>query len=233
MVPLAPRHVVLAAAPSGSGPGSGNELTGLAGWTADVIAALGAPGVALLTALENLFPPIPSEVVLPLAGYLASRGELNLVLAIVASTIGSLLGAIVLYEAAAALGLERIQRVLEKVPLMDSKDLERAQGWFDRHGSAAVFFGRFVPGIRSLVSIPAGTGDLSRPKFWLYTLAGSAIWNTIWVMAGWALGSAWRSIGRYSDWINYAIIAVIVVAVAKFVWDRRERLPGVSASSSG
>lgn len=212
-------------------PAQQDDLTGLAGWAADVIAALGAPGVAFLTAIENLFPPIPSEVVLPLAGYLAARGQLSLVWAVIAATLGSLAGAIALYEIAAAVGTDRLRRLLGAIPLMDGEDLDRAEGWFDRHGRAAVFLGRFVPGVRSLVSIPAGAEDMPRVQFWLLTLAGSAVWNTTWIVAGWSLGSAWRSLGRYSDWINWALIAALVVIVARFVWSRRHRISGAVTSS--
>lgn len=200
------------------------ELSGLAGWVADVVAALGAVGVGLLTALENLFPPIPSEVVLPLAGYLASRDRLSLVGAVVGATLGSLAGAVIMYEAAAAAGGGRLRRLLGRLPLADRDDIDRAQAWFDRHGTAAVFFGRFVPGVRSLVSIPAGSGGMSRWRFWCYTTAGSALWNLAFVLAGFALGSAWRSVGRYSGWINWAVVVAVIVVIARYVWNRRDRL---------
>ena len=201
------------------------RLSGIAGWVADVIASLGPVGVALLTALENLIPPVPSEVVLPLAGYLASQDRLTLAGAVIAATVGSLIGAIVIYEGSAAVGNERMRAILERVPLMDADDVDQAESWFDRHGGAAVFLGRFVPGVRSLVSIPAGIRTMPRWRFWLYTTAGSALWNAGFVLAGYFLGSAWTSVGEYSDWINYVIIAAVAVLVARFVWSRRHRIP--------
>lgn len=202
----------------------GSDLTGFAGWVADVLASLGVVGVGLLTAIENLFPPIPSEVVLPLAGYLAAQGRIHLVGAIISSTLGSLLGAIIIYELASRLGKDRLRRFVHHMPLIEWDDVDRADEWFERHGSAAVFFGRFVPGIRSLVSVPAGTSELGRVRFWLFTTLGSAIWNSAFIGAGWALGSAWTSVGRYSDWINYGLLLALIVAVARFVWKRRGRI---------
>jgi membrane protein DedA with SNARE-associated domain len=209
------------AAESGS---TSTELTGFVGWVADVIASLGAAGVGLMTLLENLFPPIPSEIVLPLGGYLASQGRISLVGALIASTLGSLLGAVLLYEIAAWAGKERLRRIVHAIPLLDWDDVDRADDWFEQHGTAVTFFGRFVPGVRSLVSIPAGTSSMSRPTFWLYTTLGSAIWNTVFVMAGYWLGSSWETVGRYSDWLNYGVLVIIALILAKGVWSRRDRI---------
>jgi membrane protein DedA with SNARE-associated domain len=200
------------------------DLTGFVGWVADVIASLGAMGVGIMTLVENLFPPIPSEIVLPLGGYLASQGRISLVGALIASTLGSLLGAVLLYEIAARVGKPRLRRIVHAIPLLDWDDVDRADDWFEAHGTAATFFGRFIPGVRSLVSIPAGTSSMSRPTFWLYTTLGSAIWNTIFIMAGYWLGSSWETVGNYSDWLNWGVLAVVVMIVAKGVWTRRDRI---------
>src|SRR5689334_13371021 len=117
---------------------------------------IGAPGVGVATALETVFPPLPSEAVLPLAGYTASQGHYGVVAAIVWATVGSVAGALVLYWAGAAWGAERLCRTAERVPLLHARDVERAIAWFGRHGRTAVLLGRLVPGVRSLVSIPAG-----------------------------------------------------------------------------
>jgi membrane protein DedA with SNARE-associated domain len=203
---------------------STTDLTGFVGWVADVIAKLGAAGVGIMTLVENLFPPIPSEIVLPLGGYLASQGRISLAGALIASTLGSLLGAAMLYELAAWAGKDRLRRIVHAIPLLDWDDVDRADDWFEEHGTAVTFFGRFVPGVRSLVSIPAGTSSMSRPTFWIYTALGSAIWNTIFVMAGYWLGSSWESVGKYSDWLNWGVLAVVVLIVAKGVWSRRDRI---------
>lgn len=206
-----------------------SELTGLVGWVADVIAALGSVGVALLTLLDNFFPPVPSEVVLPMAGYLSSQDRLSLVGALIASTVGSVLGAVVLYWLGQALGQARIDRAMTRIPLVRVEDLNQARDWFDRHGQGAVFFGRMVPGVRSLISIPAGAERMSRLSFIVATTLGTLLWNTALVGAGFLLGRQWRSVGTYSDYLNYGLIAALLLAIARFVWKRRERI-GISNS---
>lgn len=131
------------------------ELTGLLGWTERVMNALGEWGVGGLVLLETVFPPLPSEVVLPLAGFLTSQGGMSLALVIATSTAGAYLGALGLYGLGAALGQDRSIRVLSKLPLVDREDFERADAWFGRHGNASIFFGRLIPGVRSLISLPA------------------------------------------------------------------------------
>ncbi|MFG1901681.1 DedA family protein [Micromonospora carbonacea] len=204
-----------------------SQFTGLTGWVADVIGALGAVGVALLVALESIIPPIPSEIVLAMAGYLASQGQFNVVLIVVAATVGSLLGALALYWLGAALGEERLKRWLDHIPLVDRDDLEKADRWFERHGRWAVLIGRVVPVVRSLVSVPAGADRMPLGEFVLLTTLGSGVWNALIVGAGFALGSRWEEVDRYSSWFNYAIFAVFGVMVvswaAKKVRRRRAR----------
>jgi membrane protein DedA with SNARE-associated domain len=213
-----PAPVVLAAA---SDP---QQLTGLVGWIADVIAALGAVGVGVLTLAEVFFPPAPSELVLPMAGYLASQGRLNLVAAVIAATIGSTLGALALYWVGRRLGVDRVAAMLRRIPLMEQSDLDRARGWFDRHDRSSVLIGRMVPGVRSLISLPAGFEDMPLLQFTALTAIGSAIWNIGLVTAGYLLGRQWQSVGQYSDWLNFAVIGALVLAIIKFVWTRRGRI---------
>ena len=210
---------------------SSSELSGLAGWVADVVAALGAPGVGMLVLLETVFPPIPSEVVLPLAGYLGSQDRLSVAGALIGSTVGALFGALILYWAGAALGQRRTDALVRKLPLVEYEDVQRARGWFDRHGGPAVFFGRMVPGVRSFISLPAGIESMPLVRFCLYTTCGSLIWNAGLISLGWALGNQWQSIGRYSDYINWAIWAAIGGSIAWFVWNRRDRLRSRSRPS--
>ncbi|CAN5920000.1 hypothetical protein BH23ACT10_BH23ACT10_04990 [soil metagenome] len=207
-----------------AGSGNPSELTGLVGWVADVIAALGAVGVGLLTLAEVFFPPIPSEVVLPMAGFLAGQGRLSLGGAIIASTAGSTLGAVALYWLASAWGNDRVRRLLGRIPLMDASDLDRAENWFDRHDRSSVLIGRLMPGVRSLISLPAGFRGMSLGSFVVLTAFGSAIWNTLLVTGGYLLGNQWRTVGRYSDWLNYAVIALLAATVIWFVWSRRDRI---------
>ncbi|NES28779.1 DedA family protein [Micromonospora terminaliae] len=194
-----------------------NQFTGLTGWVASVIDSFGAVGVALLVALESIIPPIPSEVVLAMAGYLAAEGRFNLVLIVLAATAGSLLGALVLYWLGAALGEERLKRWLDHIPLVDREDLEKADRWFERHGRWAVLIGRVVPVVRSLVSVPAGANRMPLGEFILLTTLGSGVWNALIVGAGFALGSRWERVNQYSDWFNYAIFAVFAVMIVSWV----------------
>ncbi|MGW5561712.1 DedA family protein [Micromonospora sp. NPDC003944] len=207
--------------------GDPSEFTGLTGWVASVIEVMGPVGVALLVALESIVPPIPSEIVLALAGFLAHEGKFNVVVVVLAATVGSLVGALVLYWLGAALGEERLKRWLDHIPLVDSDDLEKADKWFERHGRWAVLIGRVVPVVRSLVSVPAGANRMPLGEFILLTTIGSGVWNGLIVGAGYALGSRWQDVERYSDWFNYAIVAVFVVMVVSWVIrkvrKRRER----------
>jgi membrane protein DedA with SNARE-associated domain len=190
------------------------ELGGLVGWVLDVIEALGAVGVGLLVALESVFPPIPSEVVLPLAGFLAGQGRMSFAAVVAAATAGSLAGALVLYWLGAALGTDRLERLADRVPLMDRRDVRRADAWMARHGSSAVLLGRMVPGVRSLVSIPAGVRRMPLWRFSLLTTAGSAVWNVLFVSLGFLLGEQWTQVGEYSDLLNYLVVGALALAVS-------------------
>ncbi|HZB49009.1 MAG TPA: DedA family protein [Mycobacteriales bacterium] len=203
--------------------GSDQQLGGLVGWVLSVIEALGAIGVGLLVALESIFPPIPSEVVLPLAGFLAGQGKLGFVTVLVWSTVGSLVGALALYWLGAALGIRRLCRLAEKMPLMDGRDVERAAAWFERHGVWAVLLGRMVPGVRSLVSIPAGVERMPLWLFSLLTVVGSAVWNALFIGLGWLLGDRWTEVGRYSDVLNYVVIGGIVLVCVLLLGRRAVR----------
>ena len=185
------------------------ELTGLLGWAERVMSTLGEWGVGFLVLLETVFPPLPSEVVLPLAGFLTSQGALNLPLVIITSTVGAYLGALGLYALGAALGQERSIRILAKLPLVDREDFERADAWFGRHGRASIFFGRLIPGVRSLISLPAGAQRMSLATFSIFTVAGSGVWNGTLIGLGAALGTQYALVDRYSTYINYALYAVL------------------------
>jgi membrane protein DedA with SNARE-associated domain len=200
-----------------------SELTGLAGLITDIIAALGPIGVGVLVALETVFPPIPSELILPLSGYLASRGRMSLAAVVIGATLGSLAGALALYWAGAALGQKRLRRLAERTPLVEVDDLERAEGWFDRHGGLAVLIGRVIPVVRSLVSVPAGVERMPLWRFVLYTIIGSGVYNLVLIGLGYVLGSRWQTVEQYSNYLNYAIYAAILVAVGLFALKRVRR----------
>jgi membrane protein DedA with SNARE-associated domain len=195
----------------------------LTNWVTNVIDALGYVGVALLIALENLFPPIPSEIVLPFAGFVARDGDAALWGMVVAATIGSMAGAIALYAIAAAIGPERLQDLVirhGKWLRLSVRDLERAEQWFDRRAVVAVLVGRCIPLIRSLVSIPAGFRRMPLPRFVIYSTVGSLVWNTALIGAGYLLRDRWDDVEPAVKWLQYLVIAAILVAIAWFVWSR-------------
>ena len=197
--------------PSRAASGDLDELTGLAGFAADVMVAMGEVGVGVLVALENLFPPIPSEVVLPLAGFLAAQGQLSLLLTVVAATVGSVVGALALYEIGARTGRQRLRRLVDRMPLLEVDDLDRAEAWFARYGQLSVLLGRCIPVVRSLISVPAGFAEMPRLRFLVLTTIGSGVWNLTFVGAGYALGAQFSDVERYSGWLNAAVYAAIVV----------------------
>ncbi len=195
----------------------------MTGWIADLIDAFGALGVALLMALENLFPPIPSELILPFAGFLVGRGELGFLPALVASTAGSLFGALILYALGRWGGRKLILRYGRFLRVKEA-DLDRAEGWFDKYDEWVVLFGRMVPGVRSVVSIPAGMLRTPFLRFVLLTTAGSAAWNTLLLGAGWYLGENWQQIeGFVGSVSNFVLILVAVALVATVIWWWRRR----------
>jgi membrane protein DedA with SNARE-associated domain len=193
------------------------DLGGVAGWAVSLMETLGVFGAGLAIALENLFPPLPSEVILPLAGFTASRGSFNVLAAVLATTVGSLVGAIALYYVGALVGRERTRRIIGWLPLVKLEDVDRTEAWFHKHGSMAVFFGRMIPIFRSLISLPAGVDRMPLPKFVLLTTAGSLIWNSIFVGAGFALGESWHLVEEYAGVLQKIVIGAVALAVVAFV----------------
>lgn len=209
---------------------SGNGLSGLAGIAANVIEALGEIGVGALTLIETVFPPIPSEVILPLSGFQANVGSLNVWLVVIAATIGSYLGALLLYGLGHVLGEERAIRLLSRLPLVDREDFERASGWFSRHGRPAIFFGRLIPGVRSLISLPAGAQRMPLVTFTVFTVLGSALWNGLLVGLGYALGTQYELVDRFSPILDWAFI-IAVVGIVVWLIVRRVRRGRSTASA--
>lgn len=186
---------------------------------------MGLWGVGLLVALEKVFPPIPSELILPLAGYLTGQGRMSLTGAIIAATIGSVIGALVLYYIAARLGEDRIRTFSKRYGTwlqISDEDLDKADGWFDRHGGTAALIGPLMPVARSAVSLPAGFRHMAVWKFTLYTTIGSAVWNSLLIGLGWWAGDQWHRIEQYAGYFNYAVIAGFVTSIGWFIWKRRK-----------
>ena len=195
----------------------GQDLTGVAGWAVDLMEKLGAPGAGLAIALENLFPPLPSEVILPLAGFTASRGSFTLAEAIGWTIAGSLVGAIVLYYVGMLIGRDRMYWVWRHLPLVKVEDLEKTEEWFGRHGRKAVFFGRMIPIFRSLISVPAGLERMPIGQFVLLTFAGSAIWNVTFVLAGYWLGEQWHRVEDVAGVFQWVVIGAVLLGVCWYV----------------
>ncbi|MGA5405803.1 DedA family protein [Streptomyces lavendulocolor] len=200
-------------------------------WINSLMDTLGAPGAGLAIALENLFPPLPSEVILPMAGFASATGRIGLVAALLWTTAGSVIGALALYGVGALLGRDRTIAVASKLPLVKVSDIERTEAWFARHGSKAVFFGRMIPIFRSLISVPAGVERMPLPVFLGLTTLGSAIWNTAFVLAGYALGDNWEQVTHYVSLYSKVVLVVALGAVGAFVGVRLFK-PGTGARRS-
>jgi membrane protein DedA with SNARE-associated domain len=189
-------------------------------WITDFIDSIGLVGVAVLVALENVFPPIPSEVILLLAGYNVELGRFGFVGAVIAATIGSIIGAYFLYGVGRVLSEERLEGLLAgigKYVGLKKKDVHKGFEWFERHEDPVVFFGRLIPVVRSVVSIPAGAEKMPLIKFTVLTGVGSLIWNTVWVSIGWGLGSQWEKAERWSSLLQYIVVAVVLIAIVVLV----------------
>jgi len=187
-------------------------------WAKTLVNGLGYTGLTVLMFLENVFPPIPSEIIMPLGGFLTTTQELTFIGVVLAGTLGSVLGALPLY----CLGHHFDEEYLKKIAdhhggwiLITSTDIDQASVWFDRHGSMAVFFGRLVPGVRSLISIPAGSCHMPMGKFLLLTAGGAGIWTTFLAYAGRLLGEHYDQINEYLQPISYVVATLFVVG---FIW---------------
>lgn len=191
-------------------------------WLMDIMSEYGYVGILLLIALENIFPPIPSEVILTFGGYLTTQTDLTIVGVVIASTIGSIIGAVVLYVLGLQLDVERLEKIVDKwgrILRVTKDDIHKADAWFDKYGPWTVFFCRFIPLIRSLISIPAGMSNMNFWVFLLFTSVGTMIWNIVLVCLGAKLGDSWDLIVEKMDVYSNVVYALIVVAfVAVVVW---------------
>ncbi|MEU2131526.1 DedA family protein [Streptomyces sp. NPDC018352] len=190
---------------------------GVAGWAAGLVDTMGGPGAGLAIALENLFPPLPSEVILPLTGFAAGQGVITPASALFWTTLGSVVGAVALYWVGMLFGRDRMHAVWARLPLVRGSDLERTEQWFARHGTKAVLLGRMVPVFRSLISVPAGVERMPLPLFVTLTAVGSLLWNSVLVMAGYWLGDRWDLVETYVGVLSKAVLVLVLVAVAGYV----------------
>ncbi|MEU3832412.1 DedA family protein [Streptomyces microflavus] len=203
---------------------------GIAGWATGLVETFGGPGAGFAIALENLFPPLPSEIILPLTGFAASQGVLSLASALFWTTLGSVVGAVALYTIGAVFGRERMHHLWAKLPLVKASDLVRTEEWFARHGTKAVLLGRMVPVFRSLISVPAGVERMPLPLFIGLTTAGSLVWNTLLVMAGYWLGDRWDVVGTYVGLVSKIVLGAALLAA---VWWIAKRVRGRKESRRG
>jgi membrane protein DedA with SNARE-associated domain len=197
------------------------------GWIIEFVRRLGAPGVALLMLAENVFPPLPSEVIMPLAGYLSARGEMNFAVAIAAGSIGSLVGATFWYWVGRRVRYERFCGWVQRHGVwlaMTPGDVDRAVRWFEGRGRYAVLIGRVIPFVRTLISVPAGFSGMPLPRFLLLSGIGTAVWTTALAAAGRLLGQQFEDVDRVVGWATWAFIAAAVVGyVYRVVRIRRGR----------
>ena len=187
-------------------------------WITGIIGRLGYAGVAGLTFLENVFPPIPSELVIPLAGYVATQGGMSPMLVIAAASAGSLAGASVWYWVGRTVGEQRLRAWVGRYGkwlTLSGADVDKAQLWFSRHGNAAVFFGRLVPGVRTLVSLPAGFGGMPVLPFVAYSALGTFVWTAALAYAGVALKANFTIVGEYINVVTNVVLGVIAVMIVR------------------
>ncbi|MCC5891238.1 DedA family protein [Exiguobacterium sp.] len=196
-------------------------------WMIGIIEQFGYFGIAFMIFIENVFPPIPSEVVLLFGGFFAVKTDLIIWLVIVAATVGAIAGAILLYGIGLYLDVEQIEKWTKKYGKwlrLDIEDVHKADAWFDRYGGWMVFFGRLMPVVRSLISLPAGMSNMPFAKFLLLSTAGTLIWNSILIYVGIRVGENWESILRYLDVYSYVIYALLAIGLLVYiVWRKRRK----------
>lgn len=226
MIATPPQAPLLAAAFTVSDTNTAEPAGGIAGWAVDTMDALGAAGAGLTNLVDTVLPFVPSEIVLPVAGFAAGQGRLNLAAVIVWTTVGSVAGSWIVYAAGALLGRERTRALAARIPLVSAHEIDRAEAWFARRGRTAVLLARMVPVVRSLISIPAGIQRMPFAAFTALTTLGSLIWNTAFVLLGYWLGDNWQMVEEYGGWVSKAVVALALLAAARWFAVRLRRRPG-------
>lgn len=199
-------------------------------WVTDIMEKLGYLGVYLMMVLENVFPPIPSEIVLPFGGFLTTYTDLTVLGVVVAATAGSVIGAMILYSIGMLLDIERLERIVDRwghILRLKKEDVRKADAWFDKYGYWTVLFCRMVPIVRSLISIPAGMAQMNFWLFLLFTTIGTIMWNIILITLGAALGANWQNIigfmNLYKDFVYAALIIGTILFIIWLIWKKRKR----------
>ncbi|MGR3453737.1 DedA family protein [Pseudooceanicola sp.] len=201
-------------------------------WITSLAESFGALGVALLMFIENVFPPIPSELVMPLAGYTATQGDgagwMRLLLMIAAGTVGALAGAILWYWIGRRIGIDGLKNFSKKHGrwlTLTPDEIDKADAWFDRHGGKAVFVGRLIPTVRTFISVPAGASGMPLKRFLIFTTAGTAIWTAILALAGWFLGSQYEQVSTWVDPVSTAVLVGLLIWYLYRVATFRRKVP--------
>lgn len=195
-------------------------------WIKNLMDSLGYIGIVCLMFLENVFPPIPSEVIMPLAGFTAAQGNLSFIGVVLAGTLGSVVGALPLYYLGRVVGEDRLKQWADRYGkwlTVSGKEIERADQWFERHGPKAVFIGRLVPGVRSLISIPAGISGMNLLQFLLYSAVGALIWTALLAYLGWLLGENYERVNTYLGPITYVVVGGLLIAGIIWVVRRKKQ----------
>lgn len=199
-------------------------------WLIEIMSAYGYVGIMFLIALENIFPPIPSEVILTFGGFMTTSTPMTIFGVVISATVGSVVGAIVLYMIGLQLDVARLERIVDcygHILRITKKDIHKADAWFDQYGAWTVFFCRFIPLIRSLISIPAGMSNMNIGLFLLFTTLGTLIWNTVLVYIGAVVGDSWETVVVYMDIFSniiYAILIFLVIFLAYLLIKRRKQV---------
>ena len=195
-------------------------------WLMNFIGSVGYIGIIILLTVENLVAVVPSEIVLPFVGFLSAQGEFSLVWAIVAATVGSTLGAWIIYWLGRILGRKRLIWVANKTGkllLFQEDDVSKSLEWFEKYGPKLVLFGRLLPIIRSIVSLPAGVTHMPELKFLFYSALGGLGWNATLIGLGWWLKSEWQQLLPHFRYAQYIIAGVMLIGIGWFIWYRRRQ----------
>jgi len=182
-----------------------------------IISSVGYFGVLLLMMMESMILPVPSELVLPFAGFLISSGEMKFLIVVISATIGSLIGSLISYYIGKYGGKRFVSRY-GKYFLLDEESLVKTEKWFSKRGELTIFIGRFIPLVRHVISIPAGMGKMNLKKFMLYTFLGAGMWNVFLTYVGFVLGKNWEKIKQYSDYVSFGVLVILIVLIVYFIW---------------
>ncbi len=195
-------------------------------WITTTMSSLGYLGIGLLMFAENIFPPIPSELIMPLAGFTVAKGEMNFVFAVLAGVLGTVLGALPWYYAGKIMSEERLRTLADKYGkwmALSGKDIDKADRWFDRHGNQAVFFCRLVPGVRTLISLPAGISGMPLAPFLLYSTLGTTLWVGLLTYLGFVLGDNYDLVDEYLGPVSKIVLGLLVVAFIAWVVLKKQK----------